>query len=170
MKIILRALRNEDNPILYGWVNDRELIQYTNYFHPVSETEHDEWFKSVSINKGQVFFGIEDEDEKKLIGTCGLFEIDEISRKAELRIKIGDKEYWGHGAGTNAVKLLVEFGFSSMNLNKIWLKVMKDNVRAVKSYEKVGFIIEGELKQDMFINGEYKDILLMALFKINKQF
>jgi len=164
-QICLRSLLEKDLMILHKWINDPEVIQYTNVFRPISEMEQKEWFYSLHKNKNQHIFAIESKAKERIIGTCGLYDIDPVSRKAELRIKIGDKEYWGHGTGTNAVKLLVEFGFSSLNLKKIWLKVMKDNIRAVKSYKKVGFIIEGELTKDMFINGEYKDILLMALIK-----
>jgi len=163
MKIKLRSITENDSPKLFKWVNDPELIGFTNYFKPVSEVEHKNWFNSIFEKKDQVLFGIEDEEKELLIGTCGLFQLDFISRKAELRIKLGDKNYWGSGAGTEAVKLLIKYGFENLNMNRIWLKVMEDNQRASKSYEKVGFIIEGKLIKDMFVNNEYKNIILMGL-------
>ncbi len=163
MKIVLRAISDSDSEKLFEWVNDRELKSYTDHFHPVSEAEHKAWFNSVFHRKDQVLFGIEDNDKKLLIGTCGLFELDFVSRQGELRIKLGDKNYWGSGAGTQAVLELVRFGFQDLNMNRIWLKVMTDNVRAIRSYEKAGFKSEGTLRRAMFINREYKDITLMAL-------
>lgn len=163
MRIKLRSLTENDSPKLFCWVNDPELIGFTNYFKPVSEIEHKKWFNTIFDKKDQILFGIEDEENKLLIGTCGLYQLDFISRKAELRIKIGEKKYWGTGAGTEAVKLLVKFGFENLNLNRIWLKVIKDNHRAIKSYEKVGFKSEGELVRDMFINNKYKNVILMGL-------
>lgn len=167
MKIALRSIKISDSPLLFAWVNDRELISHSYYYRPVSELEHNKWFESVFEKRDQLLLGIEisDGDLDLLVGTCGLFDIDQISRKAELRIKIGNKDYWGKGVGTIAVNQLCELGFYTLNLNKIWLKVIKDNIRALKSYQKSGFGIEGELKDDMFIEGEFKDIVIMSKFK-----
>ncbi len=160
--IKLRSIRESDSEKLFAWINDEELVRFSYYFRPVSEMEHKKWFYSIFDRTDQVLFGVEDSEKTLLIGTCGLFGLDYISRRAEMRIKLGDKAYWGSGAGTEAVVQLVEFGFKDLNLNRIWLKVMGDNDRALKSYQKAGFKVEGKLRQDMFIDSQYKDVVIMG--------
>lgn len=163
--IRLRALKDSDSAILYKWVNDPEIVKYTYFYHPVSEMEQKEWFSSLPQQKSKVLFGIEVKEGEKLIGTCGFNDINHICRKAELTIKISDKSMWSKGLGKEALEILMDFGFSDLNLRRISLKVIADNERAVKLYGNAGFIIEGVLKEDHYIQGEYKDIIIMAYIR-----
>ena len=165
IKIRLRAIKEKDIWLLHKWINDPEIIKYTNSYRPIDEIEQNEWFNSIYKNKQQHVFGIELIESERLIGTCGLYDIDFISHKAELRLKIGDKQEWGKGYGKAASKLLVDFGFRDINLHRIWLKVFGDNKAAIKIYKDAGFIMEGEMKDDMFIQGQYKDVVIMGLIK-----
>jgi len=76
----------------------------------------------------------------------------------------GDKEYWGKGYGTDAMKVLMKFIFEEMNINKIRLGTFSFNERAIKSYQKCGFEIEGVLKDEIFKEGKYYDEIIMAVF------
>lgn len=163
--IRLRALKESDNALLHQWVNDPELVKYTYFFHPVTEPEQREWFNSLPHKQNQVIFGIEFKPEEKLIGTCGLYDINHICRKAELVIKICDKTMWGKSYGKEALELLIDFGFSDLNLRRIWLRVLADNERAIRLYKNTGFIHEGILKEDHYIQGEYKDVVVMAFLR-----
>lgn len=165
MKVRLRPIKEEDIWVLHKWVNDPEVIQYTNSYRPVSEMEQKEWFNRSDYFRKNVVFGIEIVSRKMLIGTCGLFDFDAISRKAELRMKIGEKGYRGKGLGADALSRLLDFGFGDMNLNRIWLRVLVDNEPAVRLYEKAGFIREGVLRQDLYIRDRYRDIQIMGLMK-----
>jgi RimJ/RimL family protein N-acetyltransferase len=163
--IKIRALKKSDKLFLHKWINDTDIIKHTNSYRPIDEVEQDEWFNSIYKNKQQHVFGIELIEFKKLIGTCGLYEIDNISRKGELRMKIGDKNEWSKGFGKIALKKLLNFGFNDLNLNKVWLKVLDDNKAAIKIYTDAGFVVEGKMKEDMFIQGKYMDVLLMGFIK-----
>jgi len=163
--INLRALKESDIWILHSWVNDPELVKYTYFFHPVSEMEQKEWFNSLSNKKNQILFGIELKEDHQLIGICGFHDINYVCRKAELFIKISNKGQWGKGYGKEAMEILIDFGFSDLNLHRIWLRVLADNERAIKLYKKTGFVIEGIMKEDHYIQGEYKDIIIMATIR-----
>jgi RimJ/RimL family protein N-acetyltransferase len=139
--IRLRALKETDIWMLYSWINDAEVIQYTNSYRPISEMEQKEWFYNTAFFRNNYVFGIEHMEDKQLVGTCGLYEIDTIAQKAELRMKIGDKSYRGLGLGYESLHKLLSFGFNDANLNKIWLKVLISNTAAVKLYEKTGFAL-----------------------------
>jgi RimJ/RimL family protein N-acetyltransferase len=80
-------------------------------------------------------------------------------------IFIGDKDYWNQGYGSDAMQLLLKYGFNSLNLNRIYLHVFDTNPRAIRAYEKVGFVLEGRLRQDIFLNGSYVDVLMMSVLR-----
>lgn len=165
MNVRLRSLKESDIWLLHQWINDPEVVQYTNVYRPISEMEQKEWFYNTAYFKSHYVFGIEHIAEEQLIGTCGLYDFDPIARKAEVRMKIGDTSYRGRGYGRESLDQLVSFGFKDLNLNKIWLRVLADNVSAVKLYEKAGFFQEGLLRRDMFIKGSYRDLCIMSLLK-----
>ncbi len=165
MNIQLREIRESDIWILHKWINDPEIIKFTNNYRPISSMEQKEWINNINYFKNNFVFGIEDINEQKLIGTCGLYDFDTITRKAELRMKIGDKDYRGKGVGTKALSKLLDFGFGDLNLNKIWLKVLVDNKAAINLYKKAGFFMEGELREDMFIKRVYKNVYIMSFLK-----
>lgn len=166
MNVVLRSLKESDIWLLHKWINDPDVIQYTNSYRPISEMEQKEWFYNTAYFKNHYVFGIEHIADKTLIGTCGLYDFDGVARKAELRMKIGDVAYRGMGFGTEALKQLISFGFNDLNLNKIWLRVLSHNTSAVKLYKKNGFVNEGLLRQDMFLKGSYCDLHIMSLLKI----
>lgn len=80
-------------------------------------------------------------------------------------IEIGEKECWGRGYGTDALRTLVRFGFEEMNLNRIALDVYDFNERAIASYLKCGFIEEGRRRQDIYKGGRHIDVVMMALLR-----
>ena len=110
-------------------------------------------------------FAIEDIETGKYIGGCGIQNVNWLSRVALVGIMIGDKDYWGKGYGTDAMKTLVTFIFNNMNINKIRLSTFSFNERAIKSYKKCGFTVEGVLKNEIFKDGKYYDEIIMSIFK-----
>ena len=159
----LREVREEDILILHHWINEREIIRSTNSYRPISSIEQKAWFNNIDYFKNNFVFIIELLNEKKVIGTCGLYDPDFIARKAELRIKIFEQNMRGKGYGKMAMNQLISFGFNDANLNRIWLKVLDNNKSAISLYKKVGFEKEGILKKDMFITGIYHDVVVMGL-------
>jgi RimJ/RimL family protein N-acetyltransferase len=166
--IRLREIRLGDMELLHKWINDPEIIRFTNSFRPISEMEQADWAKNVSYFRNNFVFGIERIEDSTLIGTCGLYDIDHISHKAELRMKICVPSERGKGYGKASLDLLLNFGFNDANLRKIWLRVLSSNTAAVKLYEKGGFVHEGTMRKDMFIKGTYEDVTVMSL--LNTEF
>jgi RimJ/RimL family protein N-acetyltransferase len=99
------------------------------------------------------------------IGNCGFIKIDWRSRSGEVGIFIGEKRLWNQGYGTDAMRLLLRHGFDTLNLNRIALDVYDTNLRAVRSYEKAGFVHEGRKRQAIFKGGKYVDILQMSVLR-----
>jgi RimJ/RimL family protein N-acetyltransferase len=80
-------------------------------------------------------------------------------------IFIGDKSVWDQGYGTDVMRLLLKHGFETLNLNRIYLKVYATNLRAIRCYEKVGYVPEGRLREASYKHGQYVDFILMSVLR-----
>ena len=108
---------------------------------------------------------ISKKDDQKKIGTIGLSSIDPRNQKAEFGILIGELTERGKGFAEEASAALLNYAFSELNLHKIKLSVFSDNARAIKLYNKLGFRPEGILRQEIFKNAVFKDVMIMAILK-----
>lgn len=161
--IQLRELRRGDSQVLYGWINDRDLVVHNAPYRPVGIVAHEDWFDSMLMSHlDVVMFGIETVDSSELIGTCQLLKIHPVHRNAELQIRIGNEAHRGKGFGSQAIRLLTAFGFNDLNLHRIYLHVFDSNALALKAYRKCGFVEEGTLRDGAFIDGKWVDIVMMA--------
>ena len=166
-KIRLRAVTAKDLEVFRAWVNDWEMCQGLLRHSPVTDFGHKAWFKNVKKDKNQIYFAIEVKKTKKYVGNLGLRDVNWKDRNGDFFIYIGDKRFWRQGLGTEATRLFVEYSFNNLNLHKVCLRVVDFNIGAIKSYEKVGFEREGILREEVFIKGQYHDIIRMAI--INKR-
>tara|TARA_X000000950_G_C13618302_1_gene538266 strand:+ start:169 stop:684 length:516 start_codon:yes stop_codon:yes gene_type:complete len=165
--ITLRPLDIRDLNLLFEWINDRKLVEFNSDYKPVSWQEHLDWFSRINGAEDAQYFGIETNSDRSLIGSCSLRRIDKTSGNAELQIRIGDSRYWSFGLGTQAVKKLVSYAFSDLNLKRVYLFVLADNERALRCYQKAGFKIERLQKNTAWMNGQSRDLKLMSV--CNKQ-
>jgi len=163
--IILAPLISDDIPILFQWINDREIVLLNAPYKPVYENAHKQWFEKIQERTDLVILGIRHKESNKLIGSCQLLNINYIHRSAELQIRIAEKSEQGLGFGTAAIHLLISHAFIDLNLNRISVQVFSTNVRALYVYEKTGFKKEGILRQAAFIDGQYIDIIVLGLLK-----
>lgn len=162
--ISLTPLAVDDLPLLFEWINDREQVLFNGPYKPVHWDQHKAWFESIQARKDVVIFGIRLEN-RKLIGSCQLHSINPIHQSAELQIRIGETEERGHGYGTEAVRLLLDFAFKDLNLHRVYLNVFANNVRAIRAYEKAGFSREGLLRGAAYIDGNYLDVIVMGILR-----
>lgn len=167
-RIRLRAIEREDVPKFHEWVNDPEVTRGLAMYLPLSMQDEENWFDRMSkVDPDEKPLAIEIRKGKgwKLIGNCGVFGISLTNRSAELGIVIGEKSEWDKGYGAEAMTLLLQHGFETLNLNRIFLRVYEDNVRAVRSYEKAGFVLEGRQRQAVYKHGKYEDVLFMSVLR-----
>jgi diamine N-acetyltransferase len=166
--IRLRAPERSDIPQFVAWLNDPEVIAGLLIALPMSQAEEEEWFENM-IKRPAVehplTIEVREGDAWMMIGNCGFHNIDWRCHSAEVGIFIGDKHYWNRGYGTEAMCLLLQHGFNTLNLNRIALEVYRANPRAIRSYEKAGFIHEGCKRQGIYKDGQYIDILLMSVLR-----
>ena len=167
-RIILRDYRQDDLIHMRNWVNDHDITKYLSnvflYPHSIYDTENFlEFMMKGSINtKG---FVIAHKNTEEYIGQLDLLKIDWPNRKAAIGITIGTKENLGNGYGTEAIGVLQEFAFNKLNLHKLELEVREFNHRAIACYKKCGFIEEGRLRDDFYVDGAYSDTIVMGVLK-----
>lgn len=161
----LVAVEREHLPTFKRFFNDYELVRLLAPYGiwPLSAEDEQEWYERQRKDESSLSCAILTRAEGRLIGSCGFTNLDRRNRAAEVGIAIGDPAYWGKGYGTEALRLLVGHGFAELNLHRIALRVYDFNVRAIRSYEKLGFQHEGRLRQALFREGRYHDVLVMGL-------
>lgn len=148
------------------WMNDFEVTDYTGRSGQITtfDGEKDYLENSARDTKNRNFDIVELNDNK-LIGALGLEHINWIERSAVLGIFIGDKNFRSDGYGTEAIKLLLEYGFKYLNLHSIRLSLLSINERAHKCYLKCGFKDTGYSREEIFLNGKYYDKLYMDILE-----
>ena len=170
----LRATERTDIPTFQRWINDPEVVEFLSNIFPYSLEAETAWFKSVLkrpmaehplVIDLRLTHGKNGKSEWLPIGNCAFMGITDIHRSAEVGIFLGEKEYWSQGYGTEAMRLMLNFGFEDLNLHRIWLRVLESNHRARKSYLKSGFIEEGRFRKAEFRYGFYNDIILMSILQ-----
>ena len=163
----LRAFDNSDLMYALTIQNDYQVMRTASsgILYP-STVEDQARFMSnqTSYTAGDYQFAIERLDNGRFIGQCGLMQVNWKNRRAELGIML-TKDAMGHGFGTEAVSLLCTFAFNEMNLHKLKAVVFSFNTPAIRCYEKCGFIQEGNLKDEVYREGQYHDAIVMAKIK-----
>lgn len=165
-KVILRELRGEEVSIALGWFNDYEVRRYAQnrVAYPFTMADEKGYYESISGMKDTYTFAIETL-EGVYIGNCGVNSIDWKNSRVVIGIVVGEKDHWGKGYGTDAMKVLLNFIYNEMNINKVELAVYGYNERAIACYKKCGFVEEGRVRQAIFREGRYFDEVLMGLLR-----
>lgn len=164
-RLYLGPLEKSDSDQLFDWINDRRLVMKNSNYKPIDRLSHENWLNSIVKNELVRIFAIRKKEDDNLVGTCQLYAIDWINSSAELQIRIGSQSERGKGIGTEAVFLLLSYGFEDLNMHRIYLNVYEENLAAIKVYKKNGFSKEGLLRQSNYINGEYVNVMVMAILR-----
>jgi len=162
----LRGLEKSDADAMLRWASDEDVVRWHGPPDwPATRAQQERYIERMAeADSADKAFAIATLDGK-LVGDCGLRKIDWKSRKAEFFITIGEKQFWDKGFATETLKLVSSLAFDKMNLNRLWLTALIDNPRAVRCYEKCGFVREGLLRQESYVDGKYRDVLMMALLR-----
>lgn len=163
-RIYLSPRNVEDVEKFTEWLNDFETTEYIGRSGMIVTLDGEKKFleENNSLDNA-VIFSIVTLKEDKLIGTISIENINYISRKGALGVFIGDKEYRENGYGTEAIRLILDYGFNHINLNNIALDLMEFNERAYACYKKCGFKEYGRRRKSNFINGKYYDTIKMDM-------
>ena len=160
-RLYLSPMNALDTETYVKWLSDRKVTDNlgmtSQIVNLIGEKEYIESKKGNSYDFSIVL------NDDTIIGNISLMHVDFISRKATLGIFIGDEENRSKGYGTEAIKLLVDYGFNILGLHNIDLNVFDFNIGAIKSYEKAGFKEYGRRHESYFLDGKFHDELSMEI-------
>ncbi|WP_124069819.1 GNAT family N-acetyltransferase [Filibacter tadaridae] len=165
-KVILRKITKEDYESFSNVedVMESRLLMNDGIPFPPTEADHEKFLGEISSEKDDYMFAIELKDEKVFIGTIAVYLVNWKNGTCHVGVSIGP-DFQEKGYGTDAMKVLLDFIFNYMNVNKVKLQVFGYNQRAIGSYEKCGFQLEGTFREELFRFGKYHDILVMGLLR-----
>ncbi|GGZ24479.1 N-acetyltransferase [Streptomyces inusitatus] len=162
----LRALEPSDAEALWRWNHDPEVMRWMDDGHPQSLARTLASLQERPRNSyGDVLLGVEASEDGRLIGLVRLRDAEPETGCAELDVYLGEKEYWGRGFATDALRRVCRYGFEDMRLHKISLTVVVENHAARRVYDKVGFVEEGRLRSVFRRDGRWYDQYTMGLLE-----
>jgi RimJ/RimL family protein N-acetyltransferase len=167
--VSLRPVRRSDISYFLRWFNDPEVIQYLNMYLPMTEMAEEKYIEELGTTRAKTdaHFVIEviEGDETKPIGSIGLHNINNKDHHATFGIAIGEKDYWSQGYGTEATRLLIDYGFEQLNLHRISSSAFAFNERSIRLHKRAGFREEGRQRKSFFKNGKFHDHVIFGILR-----
>ena len=160
-RVRLRPLVSTDLRRCVKWFSDPQIIHFLGRNSPVTLAEEERWFRDYERRTDEQIFAIEAEGAH--VGNIGLHKIDRAHRKAEVGIVIGEPSLWSRGYGTEAMRIVLHYAFSSLGLNKVSLDVLEYNERAIRTYGRLGFSREGVHREDVYKDGRFVHVIRMSM-------
>lgn len=162
-RIVLMPLEKKHLPKRVEYINDPAVQATLNFDYPTSLAKTEAWFSKNVLESKRVDFAIESKSGD-VIGFGGYVNVDRVVKKAELYIFIG-KDYWFGGYGREAYKIITNYGFIELGLNRVYGYQLGSNHKANNSVKKIGWSVEGFLKDDIYSHGELKGRSVVAILR-----
>lgn len=163
-RVSLRHHRHEDLAHVRRWYGDPELARLTRYsLRPMSDDDIDRFFHSRLMSPQQLAYAMTVRESGRLIGTTTFSNMDPDNGSALFHISIGESDAWGDGYGTEATELMLWLAFERIGLHRVALSVFSFNERAIRSYQKVGFTLEGRHRESILRDHRRWDELTMGI-------
>jgi RimJ/RimL family protein N-acetyltransferase len=163
-QVVLRDVQRADMENKVRWFNDPQVNKTLLLEDKLDLQRTLKWFDEHARDDSRKEFIVESKQGES-IGITGLLHINRRHGTAECYCIIGEKAYWGKGIGTEVHKLLVDWGFKNLGLNKIWADIRAENIAIIKVIERLGFKVEGTLRQERIIDGKRIDVVRIGLLR-----
>ena len=162
--VVLRRHRPDNIIAFRRWYADPEVARLTRYqaTNPGAE-EVDRFFYARILGPDAFAMAIHVRETDRLIGSCAFSQLDGDSGSTVYHITIGEQDAWGKGYGTEATQLMLDHAFTRLGLHRVGLTVFEYNERAIRAYEKCGYVIEGRSREAVFRDGRYWDEIHMSV-------
>ena len=163
-RVVLRRHRPDNIRAFVRWYSDPEVARLTRYQPTaLSADEIQRFFYSRILGTDFLAMAIHVREGDRLIGTCAFSQLDADNGSALFHITIGEADAWGKGYGTEATELMLAHAFTRLPLHRVALTVFDFNTRAIRAYEKCGFVVEGRSREAIFRDGRYWDEIHMSV-------
>jgi RimJ/RimL family protein N-acetyltransferase len=169
-RLQFRAPELADIETFARWINDPRIRMFLDHrVWPMGLVFEEQWVRKMSEPtpgpRSDVVFVFGKKGEDRILGSSGLHAINWISRDAEWGILIGEEAEWDRGFGREVAWRMLAYAFSSLNLNRVRLRVNVSHARGIRCYEGAGFVREGVLRQASYLEGRYEDQIMMSVLR-----
>jgi len=165
-RVVLRRHGPANLGAFLRWYSDRDVARLTRYQDgPMRQDEIERFFAARVVGPDSMALAVHERSTDRLIGTCAFSQLDGDNGSALYHITIGEKDTWGRGYGTEATMLMLEHAFATLGLHRIALSVFEFNERAIHSYRRCGFIVEGRAREAIWRDGRWWDELTMSILE-----
>ena len=167
-RLILREMTQDDVEFYFRHFNNKKVVEGSCFPGPKTLEAAKEELEVYCIrpfkeNRG-IRWGIARKGNEELIGTCGYYDWNKTSRRAEIGYDL-EPAHWGEGIMTEALRAVLRYVFDEMGLNRIQAIIDSGNVRSIKFVERLGFKKEGVLRQNSYFRGQFRDEVCFSLLK-----
>ena len=161
----LRDLAESDVDEILGWVNDPDIVGNIAAFSGERLTREQElaYVRSMLSSTSDQVWSIVETSDGSYAGQVGLHQIHWRSRVGRLGCIMGSREKMGRGLGSAAISRAIDEAFSTLDLHKVWLMIFAKNQRAFRTYRRLGFVVEGTLREEYYHQGGWHDMIRMSL-------
>ncbi len=159
----LRQIEEADLDKLRDWRNSPYIRAYTRECRPLNMLNQNRWLSSLLTDKTNIMFVIEKLDTSEMIGCCGLTYINWKEGHGEVSIYIGEQKWQEKGYASDALQLLLKYGFCELRLHRVYAIIFEYNESSIKFFEKNRFKLEGRHREARFWDGKFHDELVYGL-------
>jgi [ribosomal protein S5]-alanine N-acetyltransferase len=164
--IYLKSLEFDDLKNIARWLHDKDVTRFLHQgYRPMTVENLKNSYDIEGVRDDEFSFSIIDKKTNKSIGWTGLYQVNWISRFAEMRIFLGEKNFWHKGIATESQKLLLEYGFDKLNLHRIFAGTNIKCLGEQGALKKLFMTEEGVSRKTLFRNGEYYDVVHFGILK-----
>lgn len=164
-KVYLRPIELADTDWYYASIYDKSTRRLTGTQKHYTREQIASYIEGKSRDSSSVLLLIVACEDDQPVGDIAIQDIDTMNRNANIRIAINNDKHQGKGYGTEALQLMLDYGFGILNLHRIELNVFSYNERAVHVYEKMGFKREGVQREALYYDHQYHDSILMSILE-----
>jgi RimJ/RimL family protein N-acetyltransferase len=164
LRVVLRPHAAHNVVAFTRWYADPEVARLTRYQDgPMRPDEVRRFFEARVAGPASLALAIHLRETDRLIGTCAFSQLDGDNGSALFHITIGERDCWDRGYGTEATALMLDHAFGTLGLHRVGLTVFAFNERAIRSYRKVGFVVEGRSREAIWRDGLFSDEIHMSI-------
>jgi len=161
--VTLRPITPADTSLIVAWRNRPGVQKNFIFRQPFTLEMHEQWLATKVAAGTVIQYIIIENGSGRPVGSVYYRDVDQTHHSAEYGIFIGEESARGKGLGTETARLFTRFGFEKLGLHRISLRLLAHNTAARRSYAKAGFVEEGIFRDMVFLDGQYQDVVFMAL-------
>tara|TARA_B100001250_G_C19798976_1_gene790089 strand:- start:1902 stop:2432 length:531 start_codon:yes stop_codon:yes gene_type:complete len=162
----IRAIELEDLALIQRWRNNEKLRKYFREYRDFSRDQLQRWYEGMIQSKDFEMFVIVDLSNNETVGVTGLTYIDWVNRHSDLHFYIGKNSEWiDEQYAPIAIKLILNYGFNNLNMNKLWVEVYEIDDKKLNFFQSIGFEIDATFRDHYYYDGKYFNSHILSLLK-----